>query len=151
VDLFWQQLFNGLALGGIFCLVAVGLTMVFGVLRIPNLAHGALYMMGAYVTYWAMTSLGVPYVAAIGIAAIALAVVGVLLERVVFHPLRNSPHTHHMIAAIGAMFFFQTLVQTIWGNDFREMPSPISGAANILGAQVSWQRIVIIVGGHHTG
>lgn len=145
MDLLLQQVFNGLALGGVYCLVAIGLTLVFGVLRIPNLAHGSLYMLGAYVTYFALTTLGVPYIAAIGIAIVVLAGVGVLMERLIFHPLRNKPHTHHMIAAIGAMFFFQALAQAIWGADFRQMPSPVSGNATILGAQVDWQRIIIVV------
>ena len=145
MTLFIQQLFNGLALGGVYCLAAIGLTLVFGVLRIPNLAHGSLYMLGAYMTYFFLTAIGVPYIAAIGMAAIVLAIVGVLLERVVFHPLRNSPHTHHMIAAVGAMFFFQALAQVIWGADFRRMDSPFSESVSIAGAQISWQRIIIIV------
>lgn len=145
MTLFIQQLFNGLALGGVYCLAAIGLTLVFGVLRIPNLAHGSLYMLGAYVTYFFLTALGVPYIAAIGLAAIALAIVGILLERLVFHPLRNSPHTHHMIAAVGAMFFFQAVAQVIWGADFRRMESPITGSVTIAGAQISWQRLIIIV------
>ncbi|MDN5586798.1 MAG: branched-chain amino acid ABC transporter permease, partial [Brevibacterium sp.] len=145
MTLFTQQLFNGIALGGIYCLAAIGLTLVFGVLRIPNLAHGALYMLGAYVTYFFLTTVGVPYVAAIGIAALVLFVLGVLLERLVFHPLRNAPHTHHMIAAIGAMFFFQSVAQAIWGADFKRMETPISGSMQILGAEISAQRIVIIV------
>jgi branched-chain amino acid transport system permease protein len=145
MTLFIQQLFNGLALGGVYCLAAIGLTLVFGVLRIPNLAHGALYMLGAYITYFFLTTVGVPYIAAIGIAAIALFVVGVGLERLVFHPLRNSPHTHHMIAAVGAMFFFQALAQAIWGADFRRMDTPITGGLQIFGAEISAQRIVIIV------
>ena len=142
MTLFIQQLFNGLALGGVYCLAAIGLTLVFGVLRIPNLAHGALYMLGAYITYFFLTTVGVPYIAAIGIAAIALFVVGVGLERLVFHPLRNSPHTH---AAVGAMFFFQALAQAIWGADFRRMDTPITGGLQIFGAEISAQRIVIIV------
>ncbi|MCD1285213.1 branched-chain amino acid ABC transporter permease [Brevibacterium sp. GP-SGM9] len=145
MTLFIQQLFNGLALGGVYCLAAIGLTLVFGVLRIPNLAHGALYMLGAYVTYFFLATLGVPYLAAIGIAALVLFVVGVGLERLVFHPLRNSPHTHHMIAAVGAMFFFQSLAQVIWGADFRRMDTPITGSLHILGAEISAQRIVIII------
>lgn len=145
MTLFTQQLFNGIALGGVYCLAAIGLTLVFGVLRIPNLAHGALYMLGAYVTYFFLTTVGVPYVAAIGIAALILFVLGVLLERLVFHPLRNAPHTHHMIAAIGAMFFFQSVAQAVWGADFRRMETPISGSLQILDAEISAQRIVIIV------
>lgn len=140
-----QQLVNGVALGGVYCLAAIGLTLVFGVLRIPNLAHGALYMLGAYVTYFFLTTLGVPYVAAIGLASLILFGVGVGLERLVFHPLRNSPHTHHMIAAVGAMFFFQSLAQIVWGADFRRMPSPLSGSVHAFGAEISYQRIIIIV------
>ncbi|MCT1920616.1 branched-chain amino acid ABC transporter permease [Brevibacterium luteolum] len=145
MTLFIQQLFNGLALGGVYCLAAIGLTLVFGVLRVPNLAHGALYMLGAYVTYFFLTTLGVPYIAAIGLAALVLAVVGVVLERLVFHPLRNSPHTHHMIAAVGAMFFFQAVAQVLWGADFRRMESPLSGSVTILGTAIDWQRIIIVV------
>ncbi|OLT43191.1 ABC transporter permease [Saccharomonospora sp. CUA-673] len=145
MSLFIQQLFDGLALGGVYCLAAIGLTLVFGVLRIPNIAHGALYMLGAYVTYFFLVSVGVPYIAAIGLAAVVLALVGIAMERVVFHPLRNAPHTHHMIAAVGAMFFFQALAQAIWGADFRRMDSPVTGSVTILGTQVSWQRVIIVL------
>lgn len=145
MNLFIQQFFNGLALGGVYCLAALGLTLVFGVLRIPNLAHGALYMLGAYLTYFFLTSVGVPYVLAIALAALVLAGIGVGMERIVFHPLRNAPHTHHMIAAAGAMFFFHALAQAIWGADFRRMESPITGGVSIMGTPVSWQRIAIVI------
>lgn len=144
MELFVQQLFNGLALGGVYCLAAIGLTLVFGVLRIPNLAHGALYMLGAYIAYFFLTEAKVPYLAAIGIAAILLAGVGVLLERIVFHPLRSSPHTHHMIAAVGAMFFLQAIVHVIWGSDFHRMNSPFDKRLTILGSQISLQRVLIV-------
>lgn len=140
-----QQLINGLALGGIYCLAAIGLTLVFGVLSFPNLAHGALFMLGAYLTYFFLTDLGLPYFVAIAGAALVLAALGVLLERLVFHPLRNSPHTHHMIATVGVMFFLISLVQEVWGTGFLRMKSPIAGQVTIAGAQISWQRIVIIV------
>lgn len=145
MTLFVQQLANGLALGGIYCLAAIGLTLVFGVLGFPNLAHGALYMLGAYLTFFFLTDLGLPYVAAILAAALVLAFLGVVLERLVFHPLRNKPHTHHMIATVGVMFFLVALVQEIWGTGFLRMESPVDGQVSVLGAQVSWQRIIIIV------
>jgi branched-chain amino acid transport system permease protein len=145
MTLFIQQLFNGLALGGVYCLAAIGLTLVFGVLRIPNLAHGSIYMLGAYVTYFFLATVGVPYFAAIGIAAIIMFFLGVLMERLVFNPLRNAPHTHYMIAAVGAMFFFQAVAQAIWGADFRRMDSPLTGNVSIAGAQISVQRLVIIL------
>jgi len=145
MTLFVQQLANGLALGGIYCLAAIGLTLVFGVLGFPNLAHGALYMLGAYLTFFFLTDAGLPYVVAILAAAVVLAFIGVLLERLVFHPLRNAPHTHHMIATVGVMFFLVALVQEVWGTGFLRMESPVGGQLEVLGAQVSWQRILIIV------
>lgn len=144
MTLFIQQLINGLALGGIYCLAAVGLTLVFGVLGFPNLAHGALFMLGGYFTYSLLVDGGLPYVVAILCAALILAVVGVVFERLIFHPLRKSPHTHHMIATIGVMFFLIAAVQEIWGTGFLRMDSPFAGRLSIVGAQISWQRIIII-------
>ncbi|MGE9782410.1 branched-chain amino acid ABC transporter permease [Janibacter sp. CX7] len=145
MTLFLQQLINGLALGGIYCLAAVGLTLVFGVLGFPNLAHGAIYMLGGYVTYSMMVDVGLPYVAAIVCAALVLAVIGVVFERLVFHPLRTAPHTHHMIATVGVMFFVISVVQEVWGTGFLRMESPFSGRVGLLGAEISAQRVLIIV------
>ncbi len=145
MTLFIQQLINGLALGGIYCLAAVVLTLVFGVLGFPNLAHGAIFMLGGYFTYSLLVDGGLPYVVAIVCAALVLAVVGVLFERLVFHPLRKAPHTHHMIATIGVMFFLIAVVQEVWGTGFLRMDSPFAGRMTVVGAQISSQRIIIIV------
>lgn len=144
MELFLQQLVNAIALGSVYSLAALGLTLVFGVLRIPNLAHGALYMIGAYVTYFALTSYGIPYIVAIGISAVVLALIGILVERLVFHPLRNAPHTHHLIAAVGVLFFLQSGAQVLWGSEFREMPSPFTGVVNVFGLNIGQQRLVVI-------
>lgn len=144
MTLFIQQLINGLALGGIYCLAAVGLTLVFGVLGFPNLAHGALYMLGGYLTYSLLVDGGLPYVVAIACAAVILAAIGILFERLIFHPLRKAPHTHHMIATIGLMFFLISVVQEVWGTGFLRMDSPFGGRLTFLGAEISSQRIIII-------
>lgn len=144
MTLFIQQLINGLALGGIYCLAAVGLTLVFGVLGFPNLAHGALFMLGGYLTYSLLVDGGLPYVLAIVCAALILAAVGVVFERLIFHPLRKASHTHHMIATIGVMFFLISAVQELWGTGFLRMDSPFAGRLTVMGAQISWQRIIII-------
>jgi branched-chain amino acid transport system permease protein len=102
-------------------------------------------MIGAYVTYFALTSYGIPYIAAIGVAAVILALVGILMERLVFHPLRNAPHTHHLIAAVGLLFFLQSGAQVLWGSQFREMPSPFTGIINVFGIGIGGQRLLIIV------
>jgi branched-chain amino acid transport system permease protein len=143
MELFLQQLVNGIALGSVYSLAALGLTLVFGVLRIPNLAHGALYMVGAYITYFALTSYGLPYIAAIAVAAVVLGL-GILMERLVFHPLRNAPHTHHLIAAVGALFFLQSGAQVLWGSQFRQTPRPFAGIVNVFGVEIDGQRLVII-------
>lgn len=117
MTLFLQQVLNGLTLGGVYSLVALGLTLVYGILHVPNFAHGAFYMAGAYVSYYLMTSLGMNYWLAMGAAAIAVAVLSMLADRLVFHPLRNAPELHDMIAAIGIMLFLEAGAQAMWGAD----------------------------------
>src|SRR5690625_3172851 len=97
VDILIQQLFNGLTIGSVYSLVALGLTLVYGILHIPNFAHGALYMVGGYVTLTMMTSFGLHYWLAILVSVIVVGLLGVLMERVVFHPLREAPPIHDKI------------------------------------------------------
>ncbi|AFZ66763.1 branched-chain amino acid ABC transporter permease [Deinococcus peraridilitoris] len=144
MTLFLQQLFNGIALGSVYSLVALGLTLVFGVLKIPNFAHGALYMAGAYVTYALLTIVGIPYLLAIAIAALVLALMGVVLERLVFHPLRDRSHVQAMIAAIGVLFFLEASAQKLFGAEFRMMPTPYGGVVNLMGVTVTTQRLLVI-------
>ncbi len=141
---FLQQLVNALALGGVYALVALGLTLVYGVMRVPNFAHGGLYMLGAYFAYAALTSLGVGYVLALLIAAALVALLAALMERFIFYPLRNAPHVHPMIAAVGVLFFIEATVQKVWGADFKQIAEPIPGILNLGGASITWQRVLII-------
>ena len=144
MTLFLQQLVNGVALGSVYSLVALGLTLVYGVLKIPNFAHGALYMAGAYVTYVLLTSLGLPYLLALALAALTLAGIGVLLERLVFHPLRGQPHVQAMIAVLGVLFFLEALSQKLFGAEFRILKSPYGGVVNFGGVGVTQQRLLVI-------
>ena len=141
---FLQQLFNALALGGVYALVALGLTLVYGVMRIPNFAHGGLYMLGAYFSWAALNSLGVGYVPALLLSALAVALLAALLERIVFYPLRNAPHVHPMIAALGVLFFIEAAVQLRWGADFKQIAEPIQGTVELLGVTITWQRVLVI-------
>ncbi|ULH16511.1 branched-chain amino acid ABC transporter permease [Deinococcus sp. KNUC1210] len=143
--IFFQQLLNALALGGAYSLVALGLTLVYGVMKIPNFAHGGLYMVGAYITWALLTGLGVPYFLALGLSAVVLGLLAVLLERVVFYPLRSAPHIHPMIAALGVLFFLEAGVQLVWGPDFKLLNSPISGIVDWGGVTITQQRVLIIV------
>ena len=144
MELFLQQVLNGLTLGGVYCLVALGLTLVYGILHVPNFAHGAFYMAGAYVAFFLVTRLGLGYWAALAGAAAAVALISVLSERLVFYPLRNAPYLHHMIASIGILLFLESGAQAIWGADFHRMDTPYNGILSFGGVILPAQRLLII-------
>lgn len=144
--MFFQQLLNGLTIGGVYALVALGLTLVYGILHIPNFAHGALYMAGAYVAFYCMESLGLNYWLAMIASAAVVAVLAMLAERLVFYRLRNAPGLHHMIAAIGILLFLEAGAQAIWGADFHRMSSPYGDLVEFFGLTTVGQRLLILAG-----
>ena len=146
MELFIQQILNGLTLGSIYGLVALGLTLVYGILHVPNFAHGALYMVGAYVCYFAMVELGLNYWVAMVAAAAVVALLSVLCERLVFHPLRHAPPIHDKIAAIGILLFLEAVVQMHWGADFRRIPTPYNEILRLGELTLPVQRLLIIGG-----
>ncbi|WP_079527643.1 branched-chain amino acid ABC transporter permease [Halobacillus hunanensis] len=146
MDILIQQLFNGLTIGSVYSLVALGLTLVYGILHIPNFAHGALYMLGAYVTLTTMLLWGFHYWLAIAISVLIVGLLGVLMDRLVFHPLRNAPPIHDKIAAIGILLFLEALAQIVWGADYRSMDTPYGQVINVFGVTLTMQRILINVG-----
>lgn len=145
MELFLQQVLNGLTLGGVYSLVALGLTLVYGILHVPNFAHGAFYMAGAFVAFYLISSLGMHYWVAMAGAAAAVALIAVLSERLVFHPLRNAPYLHHMIASIGILLFLEAGAQALWGADFHRMQTPYTEVLSFAGLSLPAQRILIIV------
>lgn len=103
--LFLQQLVNGLSLGSMYALIAVGYTMVYGVLRLINFAHGDIMMVGAYAALFCMTNLNVPFLGALSLAMIFAACVGIATDRIAYKPLRQAPRISLLITAIGISFF----------------------------------------------
>ena len=146
MELLLQQIVNGLTLGSIYCLVALGLTLIYGIMEVPNFAHGHLYMVGGYITFFMMTLYGINYWLAAIISAAVLAVIGILLERIVFHPMRNAPSSNKFIAAVGAMLFLEALARVLWGSDFRRIPTAYDHVIMIGGIRITEQRLIIIVG-----
>jgi branched-chain amino acid transport system permease protein len=146
VDLFLQQLLNGMTLGGIYSLVALGLTLVYGILAIPNFAHGAFYMVGAFASFYLTAELGLGYWWAMLASAACVAALAVVAERLVFHPLRNAPELSPMIAAIGLLLFLEAGAQALWGTDFHRMTSPYPGVIEWGGVIAPVQRLLIIAG-----
>nr|WP_297355479.1 branched-chain amino acid ABC transporter permease [uncultured Caldimonas sp.] len=144
MELFFQQVLNGLTLGGIYSLVALGLTLVYGILHVPNFAHGAFYMAGAYAAFYLVSTQGWGYWAAMAGAAVVVALISVLAERLVFHPLRHAPGLHHMIAAIGLLLFLEAGAQAVWGADFHRLETPYGNVVEFAGLIAPMQRLLII-------
>lgn len=139
------QILNGLVYGGLLYIVAVGLVLIFGLRRVVNFAHGALFMVGAYVGYTiaSITNFWV----AIVVAVIALAILGVLLDRFVFRPLQNENHIVTVLVTFGILLVLEDVVQTIWGKDFLSMPPPelLSGTVTIFGNMFPVYRLAVIL------
>lgn len=140
-----QQLLNGLAMGSVYTLVALGLTLVYGILHIPNFAHGAIYMVGAFSTYVFTISMGWNYWLAILLSIIVVGLLSVLMERIVFYPLRHATPIHAKIAAIGVLLFLEAGAQAIWGAEFKMLPTPYDKVVNLFGVTITQQKLIIIV------
>jgi branched-chain amino acid transport system permease protein len=145
MELFLQQIFNGIMLGSTYAIVAVGLTLVFGILHIPNFAHGHLYMFGAYVAFFLMTIAGLGFWTSLLASVAVMGAVGVILERLAYRPLRERPHIDSFISAIGALMILETSVIVIWGPQGRRIPNPYPGIIEVLGVTMSYQRLIVIV------
>ena len=143
--LFLQQVFNGIMLGSTYAIVALGLTLVFGILHIPNFAHGHLYMLGAYIGFFLMTLYGFGFWTALIASMIILALVGMLVERVVYRPLQKRPVINSFISAVGALMVLETGVIVLWGPQGRRIPNPYPGIVDLLGITMTWQRLLVIL------
>ena len=139
-----QQVLNGLTVGSVYALVALGLTLVYGILHIPNFSHGALYMVGAYAAFFVVNHLGSNYWLAMLGAAAAAAILGILSEKLVFSRLANAPPMHDMIAAIALLLFFEAAVQAIWGAEFRRIAPPFPQIVRFANLTAPAQRLLII-------
>ncbi len=152
---FFQQLTNGLAVGGIYALIALGYTMVYGVLKLINFAHGDLFTIGAYLGLTLLTSLGLhQHLGAFGgvlvlavMVMVLVGIVGILLDRAAYKPLRESPRLSAVVSALGASIFLQNTIMLIYGARFQVYPRNIlpTVAVNILGLSIPLMRILIVV------
>jgi branched-chain amino acid transport system permease protein len=129
----FQQIVNGLSLGSLYALIAIGYTMVYGILRLINFAHGDLIMVSAYVAVMGVGWFRWPWFFACGVAVAATGFVGVLLERGAYRPLRTAPRISLLISAIAASFLLENLSLVIAGGIPRPFPVPawISGSLTV--------------------
>lgn len=138
------QIINGLVYGGLLFALASGLALMFGLRRIVNFAHGALYMLGAYVGYSVSLQLG--FWAALIASALVLAILGVLLDFLVFRPLQDKDPLITLLVTFGLALIAEDVVQTIWGNDTLSLSEPawLDGVINLPGSVFPIYRLAII-------
>ncbi|MBI3827117.1 MAG: branched-chain amino acid ABC transporter permease [Candidatus Rokubacteria bacterium] len=142
-----QAVISGLLLGGVYGLVASGLTLIFGVLRIINFAHGAIMMLAMYASYWLHALGGVDPYLSILLTAPLFFVLGVGVQRVVIEPNRRAAEHNQLLLTLGLALFLENLALVLWQGDFRTVRSAISGTSFMLGdALVEGARLVACAG-----
>ena len=142
-----QQLINGISLGSIYALIALGYTMVYGIIKLINFAHGEVFMIGAFTGFFAITQLELSFFPALLLAMITCSITGVLIERVAYKRLRESTRIAALITAIGMSLFIQYLFIYIRGAEPEAYPANVlpGSTINILGVQINSQAILILV------
>ena len=121
LDMFLQHCFNALTLGSLFALIAIGYTMVYGILRLINFAHGDILMIGAYFVFFGTFAFGWPWGVAAVVAVAGASLLGVAIERVAYRPLRDAPRISALISAIAVSFFIESLAVVV----FTGQPRPV--------------------------
>ena len=139
------QLINGLQTGSVYALVALGYSMVYGIIKLLNFAHGDIIMVGAYMVYYAIASFALPPVVAIALAVLVSTLLGVFVEKVAYTPLRSAPRLSLLITAIGVSFLLENGAQLVFGADQESMDPMIAGSFMMGQVNVSYVAIVTIV------
>jgi len=144
VTYFLQQCLNALQLGSIYALIALGYTMVYGILSMINFAHGDLFMIGAFMAFAAATLLGLPFVPTLLLAMLAVALLGVLIERLAYKPLRQAPKMSVVITALGVGIFLENLTLAFNPYPLHMPPLVAHHAWTIAGVSFSSMQVLII-------
>jgi len=144
-----QSTLNGLTLGVVYALGAVGLTLVYGILRLVNFAHGDFLTFGAYMAYLVNVTWGMPLVAGIFFAMAATALLGFVSERVMWRPMRakGAGWLHLMLMTIGLAFLIRSAVQWFWGTQIRTLDVNITDSVSFLGLRIGQTELVVVVVG----
>ena len=120
---FLSHLITGLSLGSIYAIIALGYTMVYGIAKMLNFAHGDIIMVGAYVCFFAVTSFQPPAILAVPLAMVVCTILGIVIERLAYKPLRQAPSLAVLITAIGVSYFLQNSAQILWTASPKSFPN----------------------------
>jgi Branched-chain amino acid ABC-type transport system, permease components len=140
-----QHLANGISVGSLYALIAIGYTMVYGILKLINFAHGDIFMMAAYFAFFGVTTFGLPWYVSFIIAIILTGVLGVAIEFVAYKPLRSAPKISILISAIGVSFLLENLAVVLFGGMPKAFPTPKILTDVVVIGGVSIQNLTFII------
>lgn len=144
--MFWQQSVNWINLGSLYSLLAIGYTMVYGIIKLINFAHGEIFMCGAFFTWWFMTALSVPFPIAALIGIILSTFLGISVERIAYRPLRNAPRFAVIISFLGMSIFLQNMARIVWGAEFQTFDVDFGAPPIIIGdVVIPIKKVFILV------
>ena len=134
--LFIQSIINGLLIGGIYSLVAVGLSLIFGVMNIVNFAHGAFMMLGMYLSYWLFSAFGLdPYFSLVFCFPLFF-LFGAFIQQILIKPILNAPHSAQLLLTTGIMLFLENAALFLWSPDYRAVKVAYAGNSILLGQYI---------------
>ena len=133
LELFLSQILNGVVIGFVYALIALGFSLVFGVANIINFAQGALLMLGAFLTF-TMVRVGAPIALAIPVAVVITTVTGMLIEKLALRPLQNAPYIAPLLSTLAIAIIFDSAAEMIWSAEIQAFPSPLSRYVVLVGS-----------------
>ena len=141
---FLSYLISGISLGSVYAIIALGYTMVYGIAKMLNFAHGDLIMVGGYISLLAMSALNLPWWLAVLLAMLVCTVLGVVIEGLAYKPLRAAPSLAVLITAIGVSYFLQNAALLLWGANPRVYTPVVEGAVKLFGGRLTVSYISLL-------
>ncbi|WP_312906747.1 branched-chain amino acid ABC transporter permease [Tissierella praeacuta] len=140
-----EQLSNGIALGSIYALTAIGFTMVYGIIRLINFAHGDVYMIGAFLTYTGLTIFNMPIMLAFLFGMIGASIFGILIAKFAYSPVFKAPKINLFLSAVGVGIFLENFAMLIWGPETQSFPTVINNKIfSFMGIRVNTIQLIIL-------
>lgn len=143
---FLQQLLNVTVLGCVYCLIAAGLTIVYGIMKVPNFAQGNLYMLGAYLAFLLASLLHYNYWVIMVLVVSIMVPLGIAIEQLCFRPLRDKPHENSFVMALGVLMAIEGFIVLVFGGEYLEVKGPWAGILSFGGISIAFQRVLVVVG-----
>ena len=145
MTMFLSNLISGISLGSVYAIIALGYTMVYGIAKMLNFAHGDIIMVGAYICFTCLYSLGLPPAAGILASVVVCTLLGILIERLAYKPLRQATSLAVLITAIGVSYFLQNLAQMLWGANPKSFQTVIpAGNLSLLGGELKISYVSMV-------